>query len=403
MKSWMTIYISGNLFTEMAVKQIRQKTLSKSIALALCSGFVLLTMACRTTSPPPVLTNPTPTMDAYKEAKDKVEAARGEPVGRKAQIKIPAQLQHYPDRRRFLAIQYAAWRQLHNEIPQGFLELLELIQKGGLVEMPLLGDDYILYGVGEMTDTEPFSYYDAATGESITLYADNDEFMTAQKQFDNAILQLQNQIAELQIQLALATGKAAKNSLLAQSKERQEKLSEISLKKNLFEIFYKDVVRREMLFARYRWLTNLAADFRGKSYDIKDPAERRAFKMRLLSFLRPEARALVLQIAAIYKERFGRHLPVTSLIRTVQYQSQLRETNANAANVAVPPHTTGLAFDVFNAWMTAEEQGFLMNVIAKFETAGRLEALRENRDHIHLFAFYNGKPPDENHVEQALK
>jgi hypothetical protein len=387
----------------MAVKRNKQKTYSKAPVFALCLGFVLLTIACRNTPQAPVLTAPAPVMDAYKEAEKKVEEARGEPVGRKAKIQIPAELQHYANRRRFLAIQYAAWTQLHNEIPQGFLELLELIQKGGLVEMPLVGDDYILYGVGEMANTEPFSYYDAATREHITLYANDDEFTNAQKEFENSILQMQSQIAELQIQLALATGKAAKNTLLAQIKEHQEKLSESSLKKNLEEIFYKDVIRREMLFARYRWLENLAANFRGQAYDIRNPDERRAFKMRLLSFLRPEARALILQIAAIYKEKFGRHLPVTSLVRTLQYQSQLRETNANAANVEVPPHSTGLAFDIFNAWMAADEQNFLMNIIAKFETAGRLEALRENRDHIHVFAFYNGKPPDENRVEQALK
>jgi hypothetical protein len=387
----------------MSAKRNKQKASLPSIALALCLGYVLLIMACGKPPQAPVLTAPAPVMDDYKEAEKKVEEARGEPVGRKAKIKIPTELQHYANRRRFLAIQYAAWTQLHNEIPQGFLELLELIQKGGLVEMPLIGDDYILYGVGEMANTEPFSYYDAATGEPITLYADYDEFTNAQKEFENAIVQLQTQIAELQIQLALATGKAVRNALLAQIKEREERVSEISLKKNLFEIFYKDVVRREMLFARYRWLANLATDFRGKSYDIKNPAERRAFKMRLLSFLRPEARALILQIAAIYKEQFGRHLPVTSLVRTLQYQSQLRETNANAANVPVPPHSTGLAFDVFNAWMTAEEQNFLMNIIARFEAAGRLEALRENRDHIHIFAFYNGKPPDESRIEQALK
>lgn len=387
----------------MTVKQNQQKIFSQSIVIALCFGFILLAIACKKTDQTPIATDTPTIIDAYKEAEKKVEEPRGEPVGRKAQIKIPPELQHYPDRRRFLAIQYAAWSQLHNEIPHGFLELIELIQKGGLVEMPMVGDDYILYGVGEMANTEPFAYYDAATNEHIALYADDDDFTNGQKELENSIQKLQAGIAELQTQMALATGKASRNALLTRIKEQEEQLSESSLKKNLLEIFYKDVVRREMLFARYRWLANLAADFMGKSYDIKDPAQRRAFKMHLLRFLRPEARAIVLQISAIYKIRFGRHLPVTSLVRTLQYQDLLRETNANAANVAVPPHSTGLAFDIFNAWMTAEEQNFLMNIIAKFESAGRLEALRENRDHIHVFAFASGKPPDESRVEQALK
>ena len=387
----------------MDAKQNNRKAISKCFAIALCFSFGLTITACNKNREAKNTNDEELLVDVYKEAEKKVEEARGEPIGRQAQVKIPPQLQHYTDRRRFLAIQYAAWNQLHNEIPQGYLELLELIEKGGLVEMPKVEDNYILYGVGEMAGSEPFSYYDGATDENITLYENYEEFENSQKEFDNSIAQQQTQIAEWKRQTILLTDKALKNSLLVQIKEREDRLSETSLKKNLFEIFYKDLVRREMLFARYRWLANIASNFKGKSYDLKNPAERRQFKMRLLSFIRPEARAVILQIAATYKEKFARHLPITSLVRTRQYQSQLRETNANAANTIVPPHSTGLAFDIFNAWMTAEEQNFLMNIIAKLESFGRVEALRENRDHLHVFAFADGKPPDENRLAQALK
>jgi hypothetical protein len=380
----------------------------KPLAIAVVFLLMLTVYSCQSSKSPKSPLDETPSQEdakarAYKEAEKKVEEARGEPVGRKAQITIPKELQHYADRRRFLAIQFAAWGEFRNEIPQGYLELLELIQKGGLVEMEKLGDDYLLYGVGETADTEPFSYYDAATGENITLYENVEEFAQAQSEFTDAMNQLLTQIANLKTQIASSNDKALKSRLNFIMKESEAAFSEASLKKNLSEIFYKDPVRREMLFARYAWLANAAANFSGKSYDLKNPEERRALKMRLLSFLRPEARAMILQIAARYKEKFGRHLPVTSLIRTTQYQNQLRETNANAANVEVPPHTTGLAFDIFNAWMTAEEQNFLMNLIAKLESSGQLEALRENRDHIHVFAFARGKPPSENHIEQALQ
>jgi hypothetical protein len=379
------------------------RLLARLLAIAMLCLAVFLTNACQKDEPPKLRPDPDPLEAAYQEAKNKLEEARGEPVGRKAQITIPKALQHYADRRRFLAIQYAAWSEVHNEIPRGYLELLELIQKGGLVEMEPLGDAYLLYGVGEMADTEPFSHFDAATGENITLYENLDEFEQAQKEFDDAMSQLLTQIANLKTQVTTATDKALKARLTMVMKELEATFNEASLKKNLFEIFYKDPVRREMLFARYRWLANTASDFRGKSYDLKNPAGRRQFKMRLLSFLRPEARAQILQIAAAYKEKFARHLPVTSLIRTTQYQDQLRETNANAARVEVPPHTTGLAFDVFNGWMSAEEQNFLMNLIARLEALGQVEALRENRDHIHVFVFVKGKPPSENRIEQALQ
>ena len=41
--------------------------------------------------------------------------------------------------------------------------------------------------------------------------------------------------------------------------------------------------------------------------------------------------------------------------------------------------------------MTATEQQFLVNLVARLEEQGKVEALREaNRDHIHVFAFADG-------------
>ena len=43
-----------------------------------------------------------------------------------------------------------------------------------------------------------------------------------------------------------------------------------------------------------------------------------------------------------------------------------------------------------------------MGLIARMEAEGRLEALRENRDHFHLFAFAQGRRPDERLIAEAL-
>jgi hypothetical protein len=92
------------------------------------------------------------------------------------------------------------------------------------------------------------------------------------------------------------------------------------------------------------------------------------------------------------------------LIRTEEYQRQLRESgNPNAADVSVPPHTTGLAFDIFYHYMTAAEQQFVMDEIAQLEKDGRVEALRELRDHYHVFVFPEGRRPEENLVEKEIK
>ena len=107
-------------------------------------------------------------------------------------------------------------------------------------------------------------------------------------------------------------------------------------------------------------------------------------------------------IAVRYRAEFGRPLAFTSLVRSEHYQLQLGETNANATKIAVAPHTTGLAFDIFYRYMTAAEQHSIMATIGGMEAAGRLEALRENRDHYHLFAFAQGRRPSERLIADAL-
>jgi hypothetical protein len=109
-----------------------------------------------------------------------------------------------------------------------------------------------------------------------------------------------------------------------------------------------------------------------------------------------------MDLAARYRAQFGRPLPITSLVRTEQYQRQLGETNPNATRISVPPHTTGLAYDVYYHYMTGPEQDALMDMVAEDERAGRVESLRENRDHIHIFAFADGRRPPETLVAEAL-
>ena len=71
--------------------------------------------------------------------------------------------------------------------------------------------------------------------------------------------------------------------------------------------------------------------------------------------------------------------------------------------MAPPPHTTGLAFDIYYRFMTAAEQEFMMGEIARLEREGRVEALRELRDHYHVFAFPEGRAPEEKQVEKVLR
>jgi hypothetical protein len=95
---------------------------------------------------------------------------------------------------------------------------------------------------------------------------------------------------------------------------------------------------------------------------------------------------------------------VTSLVRTEEYQARLGKAgNPNATTISTAPHTTGLAFDILYKFMTAAEQDDLMARIARLEDEGRVEALRENLNHIHVFAFADGQRPQESLIQASLR
>ena len=151
----------------------------------------------------------------------------------------------------------------------------------------------------------------------------------------------------------------------------------------------------ERLFRDYESLQTLAKDFRGRAFDLENPAHRQELKKTLLSSLRPQAFKLMEEIAAAYHRQFDRPLPVSSLVRPEQYQDSLRRVNRSATVIETPPHSTGLAFDIDYRYMSATEQNFVMTELARMKQAGRIEVLRERRANIHVFVFIDGTRPSE--------
>lgn len=343
-------------------------------------------------------------IDPWKEAALKVEEERGEDTGRKAKIEIPEQLKHYGDRRRFLASQVAAWREYGYDTPHDFADLAAMIRRGELVEAPALGENFLLYGVGLSASDEPFTHYDRQAGESVTLYGTDEELKQEYAQLDDALKQNGEAVKELQAQLkdAPKKDKALRKKIDDEVKERRKEADALKVRRKLLDSFYKNEKQRAVLAAEYEEIAALARDFGGKSYDLSDPASRKELKVRLLSHVRPSALKVIEEVAASYRQKFGRHLPVTSLVRTDEYQRHLSKTNSNATLIEVAPHTVGLAFDVFYRFLTAEEQQHVMADLARLRDEGRVEALRELRDHYHVFAYAEGRPPDERLIREQL-
>jgi hypothetical protein len=349
---------------------------------------------------------PTPTPDPYAQAVAKVLEDRGEAVGKQATVEIPEELKQYKEPRRFLAIQEAAAREAGITPPRDFAELARLIESGReLVEVPRLGRGYVLYGVG-LVATGELTHYDAKAGKSVPLLAGDDELKAYQDKLKDDRTRLQSEIKDDGDKLkALAKNeKEARAQLLAEVAAKKKELGGLDEKEKLVKQYYSTADARRSLYADYETLASLARDFGGRSYDLGDEAGVKEFQARMLSFARPPALSMIEEVGAAYQEKFGRPLPVTSIIRTLEYQRTLRESgNANAADVSVPPHTTGLAFDIFYHYMTAAEQQFVMDALAQLERDGRIETLRELRDHYHVFVFPEGHRPEESLIEKQIK
>ena len=352
-----------------------------------------------------------PPPDPYAEAVLKVEADRGEPTGRKATVEIPEELKQYKEARRFLAIQGAAASEAGVKSPHDFAELAETIRGGGqLIEVPRLGKAYVLYGVG-LTANGALTHYDLKNRKVVPLYANVEELEATERSHAEERASLSNALKEIGVKLKELKPKERQERarLLAEAAARRKDVEAVSDKEKLLATYYGKPGAKgraktgERFFAEYATLSALARDFGGRSYDLRDAAASREFQARMLSLVRPSALAVLEELAGAYQSKFERPLPITSLVRTEEYQRLLRESgNPNAADVAPPPHTTGLAFDIYYRYMTAAEQEFVMAEIARLESEGRVEALRELRDHYHVFAFAEGRKPEGATVDRLL-
>jgi hypothetical protein len=143
----------------------------------------------------------------------------------------------------------------------------------------------------------------------------------------------------------------------------------------------------------YRNLKAFTDKISGQKYDLDNPRDRRQIRIRLLRILHPKAKAVLEELAQKYNRKFNRPLRVTSLTRSLDYQVGLNATSASSFLVKedgpIPPHCSGQAFDLGYKHMTAEEQNFMVNLLAQMERSGRIDAVRETGVNaaLHVFVF----------------
>ncbi|HBB86758.1 MAG TPA: hypothetical protein DC047_03995 [Blastocatellia bacterium] len=371
---------------------------------------------------------PTADADLWARAVEKVKEDRVNTGG--AAIEIPPQLRHYEDRHWFLATQVAEVEKFKVQACQDFVDLAALLERGELVPLPAVTENYILFGVGAKADDGAFSRF--VDDHNIAVYNES-ELREAYARLDSARLQLQTEISELQQQSAAKpevrgqrsevrnqrsevrsqrsevrttlkkVERSKREELQKEVASRQQELHANADEKALLDHAYGQPASRQALLRDYESLQTLAKNFAGRSYNLGEAADRYALKVSMLSSVRPQALKVLEEVAKSYHDKFARPLPVSSLVRPEQYQHALRKVNRNAVLIDTPPHSTGLAFDIDYRYMSAEEQNFLMTELARLKDEGRIEAIRERNANYHVFAFLDGKRPADELITAALE
>ena len=101
--------------------------------------------------------NPTTSPD-WNLAVEQVKAERDSSLG--GALEIPPELKHYEDRYWFLATQVAEVEKYKVHTVQDYLDLAGMIERHELVPVPAVTDSYILFGIGQRANDEPFEPYD---------------------------------------------------------------------------------------------------------------------------------------------------------------------------------------------------------------------------------------------------
>lgn len=100
---------------------------------------------------------PNITLD-WNAAVDKVKAARDASLS--GALDIPPELKHYDERYWFLATQVAEVEKYQIHTCQDYFDLAGMIERRELVPVPALTDNYILLGIGQRANDEPFEPYE---------------------------------------------------------------------------------------------------------------------------------------------------------------------------------------------------------------------------------------------------
>src|SRR5256884_561464 len=132
----------------------------------------------------------------WARSMERVKEDRGE-TGNVA-LEIPPELRHYEDRHWFLATQVAEVKKNSIQNCQDFLDVAAMISRGDLVPVPVVTDDYVLFGVGARADQDAFTRYE--DDHPLALY-DETQLANEYQRLANQRSNIQSEVSRLNSQI----------------------------------------------------------------------------------------------------------------------------------------------------------------------------------------------------------
>ena len=111
-------------------------------------------------------------------------------------------------------------------------------------------------------------------------------------------------------------------------------------------------------------------------------------------YCRPWTAVFLKDLARAHDAQFHTPIMVSSAVRTVQYQKQLRRINGNAADAegdVVSPHLTGATIDIAKSGLTRRELAWMRVHLLTIQNAGKIDVEEEFRQacfHITVYRSY---------------
>src|SRR5215213_5809426 len=94
----------------------------------------------------------------WNVAVDRVKAERDASLG--GNLEIPPELKHYEERYWFLATQVAEIEKYGVHLCQDYFDLAGMIERREVVPLPAVTDNFILFGIGQRANEEPFEPFE---------------------------------------------------------------------------------------------------------------------------------------------------------------------------------------------------------------------------------------------------